>query len=424
MMNAIHMLNSHPQVSDYKINTHHKESVELFFVKGKLETVRRTETTDRQVTVYVNHDDFKGDAQFFIYPSTTEDQLKALIDEAVKKALLIHNKMYELPADEQGEYAVESNFAAYDMNELAAEVYQAVFAANTVENASLNSVEIFINKHTETIVNSKNLHKTQVRYDAMVEAIPTYNGETQSVELYEQYNFSNFDAEETTREIAEKLNEVKARYEAVKPDHAIDCPVIFGHKEVSRIFFSILRDLNYSSVYGNANLFKKGDMVQKQPENDLITLTMAGETKGSTRSAKFDGDGLSLAPICLVENGKVINYYGSNRFGQYLGETPTGELSCMTVAAGSVEKAEFEQGPYLQIASMSGLQVDFYNDYIGGEIRLAYYNDGEKVTPVTGISISGKVSDILNRIRFARDIVHANGYEGPEKALLCGMKIF
>ena len=112
MNQIIEKLANHTQVSDYKINTHHKESVELFFVKGKLETVRRTETTDRQVTVYVNHDDFKGDAQFFIYPSTTEDQLKALIDEAVKKALLIHNKMYELPADEQGQSAVESNFSA------------------------------------------------------------------------------------------------------------------------------------------------------------------------------------------------------------------------------------------------------------------------------------------------------------------------
>ncbi|MBR6526022.1 MAG: hypothetical protein IKT57_08610 [Clostridia bacterium] len=424
MMNAIHMLNNHPQVSDYKINTHHKESAELFFVKSKLETVRRTDTTDRQITVYVNHGEYKGDAQFFVYPSTTDEQLKTLIDEAVSKALLINNKAYGLPADEQGEFEVESNFNSYDMNDLAAQVSKAVFAANTIENASLNAVEVFINKHTETIVNSRNLHKTQVRYDAMVEAIPTYNGEQQSVELYEQYNFSNFDADETTCEIAGKLKEVKARYEAVKPDFAIDCPVVFGHKEVSRIFFSILRDLNYSSVYSNANLFKKGDMIQKQPENDLITLSMAGETKGSTRSAKFDGDGLSLAPICLVENGKAINYYGSNRFGQYLGEKPTGELGCMMVAPGSAEKSVFEKGPSLEIASMSGLQVDFYNDYIGGEIRLAYYNDGEKIIPVTGISISGKVSEILNRIRFAKDIVHANGYEGPEKALLTGMKIF
>ena len=188
MKTIITLLQQNPQVSDYKIDVHKKESYELFFVKGKLETVRLTDTCDKEVTVYVDHGDFKGDSQFFVYPSTDEAQLAELIKEAVGKALLINNKYYESPAAEQGEYEVESNFAEYEAADLAAKIAQGVFAANQVENASLNSVEIFINKHSETIVNSKGLNKTQVRYDAMVEAIPTYNGSEQSVELYEQYS--------------------------------------------------------------------------------------------------------------------------------------------------------------------------------------------------------------------------------------------
>ena len=73
---------------------------------------------------------------------------------------------------------------------------------------------------------------------------------------------------------------------------------------------------------------------------------------------------------------------------------------------------------------MSGLQVDFFNDYIGGEIRLAYYNDGEKVLPVTGISVSGKLSQVLSCIRLSANVIAANGYTGPDKALLYGMKVF
>ena len=165
------LLCCHEKVSGYKINIHKKESMELFFVKGKLETVRRTNTCDKEVTVYVDHGEFKGDSQFFVYPSTTREQLQTLIDEAVAKALLINNKYYELPAAGEGEYAVESNFADYAPADLAATVSSAVFEANTVENASLNSVEVFINKHTETVLNSLGLNKTQVRYDAMVEAI-------------------------------------------------------------------------------------------------------------------------------------------------------------------------------------------------------------------------------------------------------------
>ena len=65
-------LNANPRVSDYRIRLSSKESYESFYVKGKLETVRCTDTCDKIVTVYVDHDGFKGDSQFFVYPSTTE----------------------------------------------------------------------------------------------------------------------------------------------------------------------------------------------------------------------------------------------------------------------------------------------------------------------------------------------------------------
>lgn len=87
-------------------------------------------------------------------------------------------------------------------------------------------------------------------------------------------------------------------------------------------------------------------------------------------------------------------------------------------------EAELEKGPYLEVISMSGLQVDFFSDYIGGEIRLAYYHDGRKIIPVTGISISGAVSEVLNTIRFSSKLGVYNGYMGPEKAQLTNLKIF
>jgi len=424
MKTMIQLLQAHSKVSDYKINIHQKESYELFFVKGKLETVRCTDTCDKEVTVYVDHGQFKGDAQFFIYPSTTEQQMSELIEEAVAKALLINNQTYELPQAEQDEYVVESNFADYTPAALAAEIAKAVFEANEIPDASLNSVEVFINKHTRSVQNSRGLCKSQVSYDAMVEAIPTYNGDNQSVELYEQYNFSTMDVDAIRQEIAEKMAQVKARYEAVKPDFKLDCPVILNKGELASLFSTIASDLNYASVYAHANLFKKGDAIQKAPEGDRIHITMAGQAAGCVRSAGFDEDGMSLDRILLVENGSVVNYFGSNRYGQYLGEKPTGNLRCLLVEAGSASQAELADGPHLEVVSMSGLQVDLNNDYIGGEIRLAYYCDGERLLPVTGISISGTFSDVLNRIRLSRETGIHDGYIGPDKAVLTGMNIY
>ena len=372
----------------------------------------------------MDHGEFKGDSQFFVYPTTTQEQLKKLIDEAVEKALLINNQNYELPGAETGEYAVESNFADYDSAELATMISKAVFDANTVENASLNSVEVFINKHTETVLNSKGLQKTQVRYDAMVEAIPTYNGENMSVELYEQYNFGSLDEKALHDEIAEKMAEVKARFEAVKPEYPLSGTVILNKHELASLFFNIASDLNFATVYSHSNLWSKGDAIQKDPQGDVIGITMAGQVEGSTRSSRFDNDGLSLGSVRIVDGGKATAYYGSNRYGQYLGKVPTGELRCLVADAGSASADSFDSGNYLEVVSMSGLQVDFYNDYIGGEVRLAYYHDGENTVPVTGVSISGKLSQVLDKILFSSERAVQGGYFGPTKAALRDMTIF
>ena len=424
-MNVIvKLLQADYRVSDYKINIHRKETCELFFVHGRLETVRRADNCEKEVTVYVDHDGCKGDAQFYVYPSTTEEQIAAFISEAVGKALLISNQDYSLPAGETGEYTVDSNFGDYEAADLASMISDAVFDANTISGASLNSVEIFINKHTETVLNSRGLHKTQQRYDAMIEAIPTFNGAEQSVELYEQYNFSEFDQKGITDEIAGKLQEVKLRYEAVTPDFPLECPVVLNKLELSELFWSIAFDSNYRSVYSHSNLRSKGDAVQNDPTGDKIGITMFGQIPGCTRSSGFDSDGLSLTSIRLVEESRVVNYYGSNRYGQYLGETPTGDLGCLSVDTGSADEAAFAAAPILEIISMSGLQVDFYNDYIGGEIRLAYYHDGDKTVPVTGVSISGSLAEVLKDIRLSKKAGIHDDYCGPEKAILDHLKIF
>ncbi len=424
MKTIVELLRRNDRVSGWKINRIQKESYELFFVKGKLETIRCTDTCDKQVSIYVEHGGFLGDSQFFVYPSTTEAELETMIDEAVAKALLINNQPYTLPDAEEGHYEVQSNFSALAPSDLAAKISLAVFGANKLENGSLNSVEVFINKHYDTVLNSRGLHRSQTRYSAMVEAIPTYNGESQSVELYEQYNFASFDEDALIREISDKMTQVKARYEAMQPKSPLDCKVILNAEELAQLFYNIAGDLNFATVYSHSNLFKKGDAIQSDPKGDKISITMVGEVPGSVRSAKFDGDGLTLGSIRLVEDSKVLSYYGSNRYGQYLGEIPTGELRCLIAEPGTAEDSLFLTGPYLEAVSMSGLQVDFYNDYIGGEIRLAYYHDGEKLMPLTGISISGKLSEVLNDIRFSRRSALHNGYSGPEKALLNHMKIF
>lgn len=416
------LLEENKTVSDYRINRTGRTSSELFFVHRNLETSRATDVCDMNVTVYVDHDGKKGESSFAVYESMTETDLRLKIAEAAERAKLVFNEPYEIPCGEKTEREVPSNFKNYEPKELAAKIAEAAFKADNYENGSINALEVFVNKFEITVVNSKGVDVTEVKYNAMVEAIPTWNENGESVELYEAYRFTEFDADEITAEIDEKMKEVRDRKHAVKPAEKIEADVVLNVKEAGELFSELANDLTYASVYSHYNLHKIGDDLQNG-DGDKITLEMKGAMKGSEYSAAFDADGVSLADKKIISGGKVEGYFGTNRFASYLGEKPTGNLQCVSVEKGSLTDKELGEKPCLECVSLSGLQIDLYNDYIGGEIRLAYYRHDGVAEPVTGISMSGKLSEVLAEIRLSDKTKVRGYYGGPYKVLLKGMEI-
>ena len=219
------------------------------------------------------------------------------------------------------------------------------------------------------------------------------------------------------------MREVKDRYEAKVPESKLSCLVVLDAPELESLIGNFIGSLNFSAVYQHSNAFSIGDDIQKDSKGDRLTLTMCGEVTGSVRSASFDGDGVTLVDRKIIENGKAIALWGGTRFAQYLGETATGNLGCMSVECGTLTDKEKMSKPYFRCASMSGLQVDIYNDYIGGEVRLGYYFDGEREIPVTGISISGKLSVALANMRLSDEAVTYESYHGPKCAIFDGIEV-
>ncbi len=419
---VIDILKNTSGISDWKVLSTRTESTELFFVHRDLETVRSTDTTDVKVSVYVSHDGALGEASFSVYASYDDAKIAEEIEKAKKKANIIANQPYSIPQGETGNYVSSSNFVNYKLHELASLISKACFEADCVEGGSINALEIFVYRDEISLTNSRGIDKTQVKYRAMVEAIPTFNG-AESVELYEQYNFTEFDHTLVFEEISKKMKEVKDRYEAKAPEGKLSCAVVLDAPELEQLIGNFVHELNFSSVYQHSNAFGLGDDIQKDAAGDRMSVTMCGEVKGSVRSSAFDSDGVTLVDRKIIEEGKAVALWGGTRYAQYLSEVATGNLGCISVERGTLTDKEKASKPYFRCASMSGLQVDIYNDYIGGEVRLAYYFDGEKEIPVTGISISGKLSTALANMRLSNEATTYEGYHGPKCAIFEGIEI-
>jgi len=424
MKELIEILKENIGEGEFRLSTVEKQSYELFFVHRKLETVRSTSTTDKSVTVYVNHGDFKGDYSFPVYPSFTEEEIKDKILIAKEQAGKINNKGYSLPAKDFFEGEISSNFSQFSPEELAAKVAEAVFAADDMEGGSINATEIFVYKTKRTVENSGGLKKSQILQHAFVEAIPTWTENGESVELYESFRFGDFSKEEITKEISDKMKEVRDRYHASSPVQKLDCPVVIRQQELYSAVEEIVSTLNYANVYYKMNLLNKGDELQEGAEkHDPLTVELVHEIKGSVHSSAFDADGAAFTDVKVLEGGKVTSFYGANRFAQYLGEKATGNLPCVKMECGTLSEDELKKSTYLECVSMSGIQVSLANDYIGGEVRLAYLHEGDKITPLTGVTFSGSLRGAIKTLRLSDKAALRESFLSPEFAALYGMKI-
>lgn len=426
MIDVVELLKNNKEISDYKVITNIKESYELFFVQDKLETVRATNTTNCKVFVYVDHSKFRGSKAFSISNNETVESVNEKIKDAIETAKIINNKSYKLPANEFQDIELESNFKDYEAKELGYKIYKVVSDCASKSKAKFNACEIFINKHKRHIVNGSNIDKTEITYDAMIELIPTCDlrGKGNSVELYKAIHISKFDEEELSATIKQSLKDVMARSRAKKPEYSINCNVILRSDEISQIISEIVYNLSYGAVYSKSNLYNLGDSIQKNAKYDLLDVTLRGQLEGSSNSHAFDSDGVSLSNCKVIYKGVAKSLYGISQFAQYLNRKVTGDLRLIDLKKGSHSNKELKFNPYLECVSFSGLQVDIANDYIGGEVRLANYFDGEKVHPITGISISGKFSDVINSIKLSNKVVCESNYKGPNIALVEGFKIF
>lgn len=402
----------------YKINEIKKETFQTFFVHDKLETVRGGETTDITVTVYKKHDGALGNATFSVYVSSDEKDIKSAVESAIEKALAVSNPPYELVEKEEGKYEGERLILGKDLAETSAEIGKAVFSAKSGDRSTLNATEVFVDKITSRVVNSKGLDKTAVYYKAMIETIPTFNGDGGSVETYSQRKFSAFSKDEMTEYIAKQLREVEAKAVAVKPEGVEKCDITIRGEEIAELLENYAYDLNYSNLYLKSNYFKLGDEVQKGDDCDKLELTLCGTAEGCSGSAYFDEDGSSLKEKKVISEGKVVGFFGSDRFAQYLGEEKTGNLGIVSLKAGDLDKESLSGKTYLECLQFSGLQVDILNDYIGGEVRLAILHKDGKEIPVTAFSISAKLSQAISSIKLSKKTCALPEYTGPEFMLL------
>ena len=391
---------------------------EFYFIRHKLDQHRTKAVDSFSVKVYRKLDDgqFLGSASAAVAPDASEEEMKRIVDGLYRDASYVKNPFYTLnkPA---GETAAES--VPIDMKAVCGDFLRAMQSVPETETEDLNSYEIFVSEIRRRFLNSEGVDVTSVYPSSMVEAVVNARRDGHEIELYRLLKSGTCDPEQLSRELAEALTYGRDKLVASPTPALGKADVIFSTDPARELYVYFLSRLNTSMVYRGMSDWKTGDMVA--PEN--LTLRAVRTLPNSSWNTPYDEEGAPVRDLTLIDHGKAAGYWGPRQFSQYMKVNDSFDVYNAAVSGGTESAEELRTGDYLEVVEFSDFQVDEITGDIAGEIRLAYLHRDGKVTPVSGGSVSGSMTELAKTMRFSAESRQYNCHLIPAVTRLQGVTV-
>lgn len=422
------ILSSMDQIDGWHILTQEISSNELFYIKQNLDMNRIKDVVHYQVTVYKDFEEdgnkYKGSSTVKIAPTLEAVEIKEILHSAAFASTFVKNQYYPL-LDSQltGDFSKESSFGSDSLQNWMPKLTEALFKNDDPKTNPLNSSELFLNKCFKRIQNSNGLDVTFTHYNGNLEFIANWTGK-EEVETYKNIDFADFKPELIASEVKSLIEITKEKTNAVSTPSLEGVNVLLTGGPVKEFFTYYLLGSGAKSVYEEISQFKISDPMQGDKIiGDKVSITIDPNLENSTLSKAVDQDGYQLKKVKIIEDGKLLRFWGDCRYSHYLGVEPTGALSNYIVDSGTLSIDELKSDPYIELVEFSDFQMNPMTGDFAGEIRLGRYFDGEKIIPVTTGSLSGNIRDVQENMFLSKEQYQDNNYLGPKTIKLCHVNI-
>lgn len=396
---------------DFKIEMNAETAHEFFFIRHKLDMNRKKQVQKTIVTVYrqLPEGPYTGSASVKIPASFTKAEMTAKINEALFAAQFVENEAYSLW---EGPF-VKSEHQKLDAKQAAMELMAAIQGCEESEQAYLNSYEVFITEHKHRMITSKGVDVSYEYLDAMAEIVINASDGKHEIELYNMWNYGSVDPKRIRKQIADAMKRGIDRTKAKPMPKLQSMTVLFGGEDAVKLYDYFVEMSSASMKYQHISFYEKGMPICDEPIGDAITLRGLAYLEGSSLNAPFDGDGKPTQDRLVLEHGVCKAFHGPKRFMDYIGEADSGMVYNWSVEGGSHPEAELRRKPYLEPVEFSDFQVDSTTGDFAGEIRLAYWFDGEQTHIVTGGSLAGNMMKAQKEMYLSKETVQYNNYRIP-----------
>ncbi|MCI9367768.1 MAG: hypothetical protein HFF19_05750 [Oscillospiraceae bacterium] len=400
-------------ISRWRINERVEETAELFFVKQQLDTRRTKDVHKYEVTVFRDVEAGEGDkpgrgfTSVQLVSSMDETQLEDELRKAYYAAQFAANPYFEMPDPVKAPMVEKTGeLAEAPLAQSAGKMARALFAADTLADALVNSAEVFVVRSTDRIVSSEG---TDVAYtDAKVKGeFVVQCREPEDVEMFHEFEYDGLDEQALAAKVAEALTFVRDRARAQKTLKSGKYNLVLSGDQVAEVLSYYKERSAASMVYAKYSTWQQGEDVQGETDGERLNLKLAA-------AEPYSAEGIPMADLSLLEGGKLLTWHGPNRFCRYLGVKPTGYYEKVACGNGTLPFEELKKAPCLWAVAFSDFQMDQMSGHFGGEIRLAYLIEADgTVTPVTGGSVNGSILEAQRSLVFSQERYLTAAYDGP-----------
>ena len=395
------------------------EGWEFYFVRHELDQNRVKNVEHILIRVYQLLEDgqFVGSASAELAPTADEDEARALIESLAYRATLVKNRPFTLnPVTEAHRETLSC--APIDVKSIARSFIEAMRQLPETETEDVNSYEIFVNAKTRRFLNSEGIDVEERYPSSMIEVVINARKDGHEIELYRNYESGTCDAEGLKRNLSRTIRYGKDRLRAERTPALGKADVLFSGADAICIYEYFVDRLSTQMICMRMSDWEIGKPVAEYKDGDKLTVTLLRELENSSMNRAFDKEGAPIRDTVILRDGTASAYCGNRMFACYLGLKDTFIPTNVLTEGGTHSEAELRGGKYLEVVDFSDFQVDSMTGDIFGEIRLAYWHDGEKTIPVTGGSISGSMHDFVGRMQMSAESVQYDNYRVPALTLL------
>lgn len=413
MIDRIKAIVAQTSADNYKITNVKTMAHEFFFIDSKLEMNRIKEVEHTFLTIFKKIDDEKylGSTSQEIHPNISDDEMIKIIDQMLYSAQFVKNPYYELPQPQK--HVIKQNIKTDALN-IAKNLIETVLKQDHVKDVSINSFEIFVNEKQVRILNGNKLDVSYDTLDSQAEIIITAKKDDKEVEIYRNITSSTCDAKALANEINEAFKIGKDRLIAKKTPTLNAIKVLLSERNVKTMLNYYVDMTNASSKYMQISQYDINQDIIDASVGDKINLEGKAHLDNSSKNGGYDDDGNPLIDRVLIKDNICVDFWGNQQFSYYLNKSKPAIFRNFAFSAGSHSYTEFMKEPYLHAVEFSDFQCNTATGDFAGELRLAYYYDGEKVIPVSGGSIAGNIKTSEKTMLLASELILCDNFQIPK----------